>query len=60
MSTMAGLLWLLPPFHMYRQLKGAYALRRRGALWRTSLLTIFAIIVVSLFSAVLVGVGTYD
>jgi hypothetical protein len=29
-------------------------------LWRTSLLTIFAIIVVSLFSAVLVGVGTYD
>jgi hypothetical protein len=60
MSTMAGLLWLLPPFHMYRQLKGAYALRRRGALWRTILLTIFAIIVVSLFSAVLVGVGTYD
>jgi len=60
MSTIAGLLWLLPPFHMYRQLKGAYALRRRGALWRTVLLTIFAIIVVSLFSAVLVGVGTYD
>jgi hypothetical protein len=60
MSTMAGLLWLIPPFHMYRQLKGAYALGRWGALWRTSLLTIFAIIVVSLFSAVLVGVGTYD
>ena len=39
MTSIAGLLWLLPPFHMYRQLKGAYALGRRGALWRTVLLT---------------------
>ena len=60
MASMAGLLWLLPPFHMYRQLKGAYALRRGGALWRTVLLTTFALIVVGLFSAVLVGVGTFD
>ena len=60
LSSMAGLLWLLPPFHMYRQLKGAYALGRGGALWRTMLLTTFALIVVGLFSAVLVGVGTFD
>jgi hypothetical protein len=60
MTGLAGLLWLLPPFHMYRQLKGAYSLRRAGALWRTALLTIFAMIVVGLFSAVLVGVGTFD
>ena len=60
MTTMAGLLWLLPPFHMYRQLKGAYSLSRGGALWRTVLLTMFAMVVVGLFSAVLVGVGTFD
>ena len=60
MTGLAGLLWLLPPFHMYRQLKGAYSLGRAGALWRTALLTMFAMIVVGLFSAVLVGVGTFD
>lgn len=60
MASMAGLLWLLPPFHMYRQLKGAYALGRASALWRTMLLQTFALIVVGLFSAVLVGVGTFD
>ena len=60
MAGMAGLLWLIPPFHMYRQLKGAYSLGRAGALWRTALLTIFATIVMALFSAVLVGVGTFD
>ena len=60
MTSIAGLLWLLPPFHMYRQLKGAYHLRRTGALWRTMLLTLFATIVMALFSAVMVGVGTYD
>jgi hypothetical protein len=60
MTTAAGLLWLLPPFHMYRQLKGAYALGRASALWRTALLLLFATIVMALFSAVLVGMGTYD
>jgi hypothetical protein len=60
MSGMAGLLWLIPPFHMYRQLKGAYSLGRAGALWRTVMLTVFAMVVVGLFSAVLVGVGTFD
>ena len=52
---MAGLLWLLPPFHMYRQLKATYALGWVGALWRTLLLLIFASIVLGLFSAILVG-----
>jgi hypothetical protein len=60
MTSAAGLLWLIPPFHMYRQLKGAYGLGRAGALWRTALLLLFATIVLALFSAVLVGVGTYD
>jgi Protein of unknown function (DUF3667) len=58
--AVAGLLWLIPPFHMYRQLKGAYRLGRWGALWRASLLTLFAMIVVSLFAALLVGMGTME
>lgn len=60
LNSASGLLWLIPPFHMYRQLKEAYGLGRGGALWRTTLLTVFAMVVVGLFSAVLVGVGTYD
>jgi hypothetical protein len=60
LTAIAGLLWLIPPFHMYRQLKGAYSLGRWGAFWRASLLTIFALIVVSLFAAVLVGMGTFE
>jgi len=59
-TALAGLLWLIPPFHMYRQLKGAYALSTGGALWRASLLTIFAILVVSMFAALLVGVGMFE
>ncbi len=59
-GAIAGLLWLIPPFHMYRQLKGTYALSRWGAIWRATLLTVFALIVVSLFAAVLVGVGMFD
>jgi hypothetical protein len=59
-AALAGLLWLIPPFHMYRQLKGAYGLTTAGALWRASLLTIFSLIVVSLFAALLVGVGMFE
>ena len=60
LTGLAGLLWLIPPFHMYRQLKGAYSLTRSGAVWRTLLLALFASIVIGLFSAVLVGMGTFD
>jgi hypothetical protein len=60
LTSVAGLLWLIPPFHMYRQLKGAYGLTRWGAIWRASLLTMFALIVVSLFAALLVGMGTFE
>jgi len=60
LTSLAGLLWLIPPFHMYRQLKGAYGLSRWRAIWRASLLTMFALIVVSLFAALLVGMGTLE
>ena len=56
-SGFAGMLFLLPPFHMYRQLKGAYQLGRFGTWWRTILLVTFAIIAGALFFAVVAALG---
>ncbi len=49
-SEVPGLLVLYAPFHMYRQLRGTYGTSRRGALWRTLALTIFATIALGLFA----------
>ena len=57
---LAGLLILVPPIHMYRQLRGTYALGRFAALWRTVLLVVFATIAALLFFALLVAVGLFD
>ena len=56
----ASLLFFVPPFHIYRQLKGAYELTRFGALWRTVVLLIFSFIVLGLFAALMVGLGLFD
>ena len=50
----------VPPFHMYRQLKGAYGLSRWSAIWRWVLLLTFAAIAFSLFAAAVVLVGISD
>lgn len=50
----------VPPVHMFRQLKGAYGLTRLGALWRTVLLTLFAMTAALLFVAGIVGLGLFD
>lgn len=57
-QAVAGFLFFVPPFHMYRQLKGAYRLSRLGALVRTILLVTFAFVAAILFmvSAVAIGV----
>ena len=55
--TIASLLFFVPPFHMYRQLKGTYGLGRWGALWRTTLLVGFAFAAAGMFTALIVGVG---
>ncbi|VWX53007.1 DUF3667 domain-containing protein [Novosphingobium sp. 9U] len=49
LGGVAGLLFFVPPFHMYAQLKGTYDLSRRGALWRTVLLVSFALMALLLF-----------
>ena len=59
-ESIASVFWFIPPFHMYRQLRGAYALSKRGALWRTSLLTVFAFIAISLFGSLLVALGAFE
>ena len=51
---------LVPPFHMYRQLKGAYGLSRFAALWRWALLLTFAAIAFSLFAVAVVLLGISD
>lgn len=48
---------LFMPWHMYRQLRGGYGLRRLSALWRTLLLAVFATIALSLFALGLVALG---
>jgi hypothetical protein len=48
---------LVPPFHIYRQLRGAYRIGRASAIVRTLLLLGFAFIAVSIFVTLLLGLG---
>jgi Skp family chaperone for outer membrane proteins len=48
---------LVPPAHMYRQLRGAYELSRWSALWRTFVLIVFAFIAGMLFFTLLLALG---
>ena len=59
-DSLAGIFFFVPPFHMYRQLRGTYGLSKGGAIWRASLLTIFAFIAISLFVSFLVMVGAFE
>lgn len=51
----APLLLLYAPFHIYRQLRDAYVLSRRSALWRTAAMIVFSAIGISLFAAALLA-----
>lgn len=59
-SPVASLAWFVPPAHMYRQLRGAYAVSAAGAAWRTAVLTIFAFIAIGLFASLLVALGAFE
>jgi hypothetical protein len=56
-DTAIALCVLLPPVHMFVQLKGAYGLSIAGALLRAMLLTVFAILALSLFFIIVVLLG---
>ena len=49
----------VPPIHMYRQLRGTYALSRFSAIWRTFVLLVFASIAASLFLVLLLALGAF-
>jgi hypothetical protein len=49
--------FLVPPWHMYRQLRGAYSLSRPSALWRAAMLVLFAIVAGVLFFMLLLMAG---
>ncbi|MCP3735531.1 DUF3667 domain-containing protein [Sphingomonas sp. RP10(2022)] len=51
---------LVPPIHMFRQLRGAYCLRKRSALWRTAVLLVFAWAALLSFVALLLVHGLTD
>ena len=48
---------LIPPVHMYRQLRGAYGTRRRWAIVRTVALVMFASVTLLLFLLMLLTLG---
>lgn len=48
---------IVPPIHLYRQLRGAYLLRRFSAIWRTVALTIFCLFAALIFILLLLGMG---
>jgi hypothetical protein len=55
--AIASLLFFVPPFHMYRHLKGAYQLGRVSALIRTTLLVSFAFAAAGMFIAAAFAIG---
>lgn len=50
---------LVPPVHIYRQLRGAYSLSRTSALWRTLVLLVFTAFTTSLFLVLLTVLGVF-
>ena len=56
----AKLAWLVPPLHMYRQLRGTYGVGKWGGIWRAAALSTFAFIAISLFVSLLVTLGAFD
>lgn len=64
LNVSSGWLWtalLIAPFvHMYAKLKGAYGLRRFGALWRTVGLSLGAVLSLGIYATLIVALGLMD
>lgn len=59
-SGFAAFLFFVPPFHMYRQLKGAYQLGRFNAVLRTIGLVSFSFAAAGMFAAATVAIGSMN
>lgn len=55
-----AVLMFIPPIHMYRQLRGAYGCGRWGAFWRTTILVVVAIVVLTFFILMMGALGLFD
>lgn len=57
----AGLCWtavtVIPPVHLYKQLKYAYGLGRLGTLWRLAWLLFFTTFSIAFFALLLLWLG---
>jgi len=60
LGVAASVLALIPPLHMFAQLKGTYRLSVRGALWRTAVLSIASLFVLALFAGLMLLIGLID
>mgnify|MGYP005990799685 CR=1 FL=1 len=56
-GLIASAVMIVPPVHMFAQLRGAYTLRKRSALWRTVALLMFAWIALIAFASLLLVMG---
>lgn len=56
-SAIFWAIMLVPPIHMYRQLRGAYALERWSAAWRTVALLQISLVAATIFMAMLLALG---
>lgn len=59
-TALASLLFFVPPFHMYRQLKGAYQLGKLSALVRTVFLVSFSFAAAGMFIAAAFAIGMLE
>lgn len=59
-KAVAPILLFIPPIHMYRQLRGAYGCGRFGALLRTIVLVVVAIVVLTAFILAMGALGIFD
>ena len=59
-SSLAGLIVLIAPWHMYRQLRGTYGCGRWGAIWRVSVLLFVAVLVLTAFIVAMAALGVFD
>ncbi len=60
LAGVAPFLLLLPPVHMFLQLKGGYGLTTGGALWRTAILAVASMVVLALFFLIMLFIGLVD
>lgn len=50
---------IVPPLHLYKQLRGAYDLSRFGAIVRLAMLSVFIVVILALFFSLLVAMGLW-